>query len=202
MVVAILLWTLFGYLVGSIPFAYLVGKALARADIRQVGDGNPGGTNAWKAGGWQIGLLAVALEIFKGFFPVFLARQSGLSGAGLLPVCLAPILGHATQPFLGWRGGKALGASGGVWLALIGWIVFPVYASFTLPVLALQVEHAYAALSGLFALLVFAWLSEDRWLLTFAMLNTLLLFWTHRRELNRPLRWRPWVMHHLLRRQA
>ncbi len=199
---AILLWTLFGYLVGSIPFAYLVGKALARADIRHVGDGNPGGTNAWKAGGWQVGLLAVALEIFKGFFPVFLARQSGLSGWGLLSVCLAPILGHATQPFLGWRGGKALGASGGVWLALIGWIVFPVYASFTLPVLALQLEHAYAALSGMFALMIFAFLSEDNWLLTFAMLNTLLLFWTHRRELGRPLRWRTWVIHFLSRGQA
>lgn len=190
------------YLFGSLPFAFWVGKLFSQVDIRRVGDGNPGATNAWKAGGWQVGLLAVALEIFKGYLPVALAQRAGLSGWKLLLVCLMPILGHATQPFLHWRGGKALGASGGVWLALIGWTVFPVYAALTLPVLVVQVEHAYAALSGMLALILYALWQENDWLTAFALANTLLLFWTHRHELGRPWQWRPWLQNFLARRGA
>lgn len=197
----IVFWTVFGYLLGSIPFAYLLGKFIVQTDIRAVGDGNPGGTNVWIAGGWKAGLTAALLDIFKGFIPVHLALQAGLSGGALLPVSIAPILGHATQPFLGWRGGKALGATGGVWLAHVGPIVFPVYAMLTLPVLALQEEHAYAALSGMFALIAYTVLADmPSWLITFALLNTTLLFWTHRREMGRPLRWRKWVFDVFLRR--
>jgi len=199
----ILCWSAFGYLSGSVPFAFLIGKWLAGADIRRVGDGNPGGTNVWIAGGWRIGLLAVGLEVAKGYLPIVLARHAGLSGWSLLPVCMAPILGHATQPFLGFRGGKALGATGGVWIALLGPGVLFVYASLTLPVLALQTEDAYSALAGMFALLAYVFFFDGTpWRMAFAMLNTLLLLYTHRRNLGHPLRLRPWVANLLTRRGA
>src|SRR5512136_624311 len=120
-------WTLFGFILGSIPFSMIFARLLARTDIRTVGDGNPGGTNALKAGGLKAGLPAILLDIFKGFLPVYLAQRSGLAGWSLLPVCVAPVLGHAFSPFLRFRGGKALGATGGVWVALIGLWTFPVY---------------------------------------------------------------------------
>ena len=50
---AIILWTLFGYLCGSIPFAVIIGRLVVKVDPRSVGDGNPGGTNVWIAGGWR-----------------------------------------------------------------------------------------------------------------------------------------------------
>jgi glycerol-3-phosphate acyltransferase PlsY len=199
---SLILWSAFAYLCGSIPFAVLIGRFVVKVDPRTVGDGNPGGTNVWIAGGWKIGLAAALIEIFKGFVPVYLAQRAGLSEWSLLPVALAPILGHATQPFLGWRGGKALGATGGVWLALIGPWVFVVYAAGTLPVLAVQMEHAYAALAGMLILLAYAVLGGVDWLIAFALLNNLLLFWTHRRELGRPWRWRGWVSHLYLWRRA
>jgi glycerol-3-phosphate acyltransferase PlsY len=174
--------------------AYLIGRFFAKKDIRRVGDGNPGGSNVWIAGGWKVGLLAAIVDIFKGYLPVALARHAGLEGWSLVPICLAPILGHATQPFLGFRGGKALGATGGAWVALIGLRTFPIYASFTLPVLALQAENAYSALAGMLALLCYAVLIEDSpWLITFAVLNVLLLTFTHRKNLGRPLQLRSWV---------
>lgn len=202
MMTAILLWSLFGYLCGSIPFAFLIGKFIIGRDIRTVGDGNPGGTNVWIAGGWKAGLAAALVEIFKGFLPVYLAQRAGLSGWPLIPVGLSPVLGHATQPFLGWRGGKALGATGGAWLALVGLWAFPVYALGALPALALQTEHTYAALAGMLVLVVYSTLSGEDWLMVFAFLNTALLFWTHRRELGRPWRWRRWVSNFSLRRSA
>lgn len=199
---AIILWTFFGYLCGSIPFAYLIGRYIVRRDIRTVGDGNPGGTNVWIAGGWKVGLAAALIEIFKGFLPVYLAQRAGLSGWPLVPVGLSPIFGHATQPFLAWRGGKALGTTGGVWVALIGIWAFPIYALGALPALALQTEHAYAALAGMLVLVAYSVLGGVDWLTAFALLNSLLIFWTHRRELGRPWRWRGWVSSFFPRRSA
>jgi glycerol-3-phosphate acyltransferase PlsY len=192
----ILLWVLFGFLCGSIPFAYLIGKYIVRRDIRTVGDGNPGGTNVWIAGGWRIGLATILLEIFKGFAPVYLAQRAGLADWSLVPVGLSPILGHATQPFLGWRGGKALGATGGVWLAFTGIWAFFVFAAGALIVLTLQTVHAYASLAGMITLTAFVYLRFGAdWLSAFALLNTALIFWTHRRDLGAPWQWRNWVSH-------
>jgi len=117
---SLFLWSLLGFLLGSVPFSYWSGRLLLKTDVRQYGDGNPGGANAWKAGGWRIGLVAIFLDIAKGLLPVVLARRYGVADWGLVPIALAPVLGHAFTPFLGFHGGKALAATGGVWLGLIG----------------------------------------------------------------------------------
>lgn len=200
---AVLLWTLAGFLAGSIPFSLILGKLFAKVDIRTVADGNPGATNVIRAAGWKVGAPAVILDISKGYFPVMLARHYGLTDWAMAPVALAPIMGHAFSPFLRFHGGKALGATGGVWLALIGLRVFPVYALLTLPVLALQVEHAWAANAGMLSLLGYAiWMDGSPWLIIFAMLNALLIAWTHRRELFRCTQLRPWAADWLTRRSA
>jgi glycerol-3-phosphate acyltransferase PlsY len=200
---SILMWSVAGYLVGSIPFAVLIGRLVVKVDPRTVGDGNPGGTNVWKAGGWKVGMITAIVEILKGFFPVYLARQAGLAEWALIPVGLAPILGHATQPFLGWHGGKALGTTGGVWVALIGLWAFPVYAAGALTGLAVQKEHAYAALSGMLMLIAWAlFFDRSAWLIAFSLLNNVLIFWTHREALGRDWQWRSWLTSMLQRREA
>ena len=199
----VFLWTILGFLAGSIPFSILVGRIFLKTDIRLYGDGNPGGTNAWKAGGWRIGLLVSILDISKGFFPVMLAIRAGVSEWGLIPVGLSPILGHAFSPFLKFRGGKALGATGGVWIALIGFKALVIYALLTLPVLALQVEHAVAANAGMISLLGYAVLiDQSPFLITFGILNTLAVAWKHRKELRCPIHLRPWMVNLLGRDSA
>jgi glycerol-3-phosphate acyltransferase PlsY len=97
----IILWTLFAYLSGSIPFSFLLTKYFSRADIHQYGDSNPGAHNAWAIGGWKVGVPAVALDVGKGAIPVILAQQiGGISAWELAPVALAAVLGHAFSPFL------------------------------------------------------------------------------------------------------
>jgi glycerol-3-phosphate acyltransferase PlsY len=73
-------WTLMGFLLGSLPFSVWLGRLFLRRGIRRFGDGNPGGVNAWKAGGWPIGLLAMLLDAGKGLVPVLLARATGAAG--------------------------------------------------------------------------------------------------------------------------
>ena len=197
---SIFLWSFAGYLSGSIPFSFLLGKYLARKDIRQIGDGNPGGTNAWKAGGWPVGLLAIALDIFKGYLPVALAGQAGLDSWALVPVCLAPILGHATTPFLGFRGGKALGTVGGAWSALIGLWVFWIYTLFSLIALALIKKHAWSAWIGVTSLIFWSiFVDGSPWMIVLAILTLLLITWTHRRDLVVPLSLRLWITRRIQR---
>jgi glycerol-3-phosphate acyltransferase PlsY len=189
----VLFWSMVGYFLGAVPFSLLIGKYVAKQDIRTVGDGNPGGTNALKAGGLKTGIPAILLDILKGFLPVYLAQKSGLAGWSLIPVCLAPIFGHAFSPFLGFHGGKALGATGGVWVALIGLWAFPVYGSLAVLVTLLQSEDAWSANAGMLALLGYAILYGQPWMVAFAALNAALIVWTHHHDLVRPPQLRPWV---------
>ena len=197
---SIVLWSLSGYLLGAIPFAYLLGKIVVKQDIRAVGDGNPGGTNTWKAGGWKIGLAAILLEIFKGFLPVALARHYGVSEGALIPISLSPILGHATMPFLRFRGGKALGVTGGVWVGLLGVPAFAVYFG-TLTLLAILRENAWAAVFGVSLFLIWTFFLDDAlWMTSFAVLNLLVILWTHRRELKTQPHLRPWLTNLFVRK--
>ena len=198
----VLFWCSFAFLCGSIPFAVALGRLFARRDIRLVGDGNPGGTNALKAGGLKVGIPAILLEIGKGFLPVWLAQGAGIDSWSLIPVALAPVLGHAFSPFLKFRGGKALGPTAGVWVALIGLAAFPVYASLALTLTLLQTEDGWSACAGMLALVGYSILQNEPWMLTFAALNAAVIFWTHRHALaNRPQP-RRWVADLLARRGA
>jgi glycerol-3-phosphate acyltransferase PlsY len=135
--------------------------------------------------------------------PVMLAVHAGISGWNLVPVALAPILGHAFSPFLNFHGGKALGSTGGVWIALIGFKALAIYTLLTLPVLALQVEDAVAANSGMLSLVGYTILVErSPYLIFFAILNTLVVGWKHRKELFQRPHLRPWMVNLLRRRSA
>jgi glycerol-3-phosphate acyltransferase PlsY len=116
------MWTAVGFISGSLMIAFWTGKILLIKDIREYGDRNPGTINLWKAGGWKIGLPSGILELAKGCAPVALAVWVfGVKGWYLVPVALAPILGHAFSPFLKFRGGKAIAVTLGVWTAITIW---------------------------------------------------------------------------------
>ncbi len=117
----VLVWAVIGFLSGSVPYSPLLGRLFLRRDIRAVGDGNPGATNVFRAGGRWLGVAALLLDGFKGAIPVGLAYWgAGLEGAGLVVAALAPVLGHAFSPFLGGRGGKAVATTFGIWAGLTG----------------------------------------------------------------------------------
>ncbi len=189
----IVLFSLLGLALGSLPFSVWVGRIAARDDIRRHGDGNPGATNAWRAGGWRIGLLALVLDVAKGAAPVALARAvGGLWGWGLLPVAMAPLLGHAFSPWLGFRGGKAVASTFGVWSALTYWEVPTVLGlSFALVRTAQAVDAWTVVLSFPIAAAYLVLRRSEPWFLAALGANLALLVWTHRRELCVPPRWRP-----------
>ncbi len=188
----VLLFSLLGFALGSLPFSVWLGRIGARDDIRRHGDGNPGAANAWRAGGWRIGLLALVLDVTKAALPVALARTLGdMWGWALLPVAIAPLLGHAFSPWLGFRGGKAVSSTFGVWSALTYWVV-PTVLGLSLALLrTVQVVDAWTVVLSFPVVALFLLLGgTEPWILATLGANWALLVWTHRRDLRSPPRWR------------
>jgi glycerol-3-phosphate acyltransferase PlsY len=104
---------------GACPFSLWIGKWLLGKDIRNYGDGNPGATNVLRAGGRGAFVLALILDMGKGFLFVALANYYfGLADVFVMAVALSAMLGHAFTPILRLNGGKALAVMGGALLAL------------------------------------------------------------------------------------
>jgi glycerol-3-phosphate acyltransferase PlsY len=181
-VTSALIFSLFGFLLGMLPFSLWLANWSAGADLRQVGDGNPGATNAWRAGGWRAGLPAYLLDITKAALPIGLAYYIfGLRGYDLIPVALAPTLGHIFSPLLGGRGGKGLATILGAWIG-ISLLELPVVILSGLLLFRFLVQgDAWVILfTELWTLAYLLTLHPDPvWVLLFS-LHILLMTWTHR----------------------
>ena len=130
-------WIAVGYLLGSIPFGYLLVRATGGGDIRFQGSGNIGATNVARAAGWSIGVATLALDAAKGFFAVWLpARFAGGNIRIMMFAGFAAILGHVFPVWLRFSGGKGVAAALGVFLAICwpaaagGVVLFLLVASF------------------------------------------------------------------------
>lgn len=135
-----------GYLLGSIPTGYLVVGALTGADVRRVGSGRTGGTNAMRAGGVRAFVLTGIGDMLKGFAAVIVARQ--LTGDWALAQAVAgvaAVIGHNWSVFLGFQGGAGTGPNIGVCIAL-----WPFSALWLIPLVPLGVfVVGYASVTSL-----------------------------------------------------
>ena len=116
-------WMLAAYLVAAIPVGLLIGLAHG-VDLREIGSGNIGSTNAVRALGRTWGLLVFVLDVAKAGVPVALAQRYLELGpdfdrpTGIACVGLAAILGHVFPVYLGFRGGKGVACALGVFIVL------------------------------------------------------------------------------------
>jgi len=106
------------YLVGSVPWSWLVVHWALGVDVRRVGSGNVGATNAMRVAGRRAGLAALVLDILKGVVPVLVARR--LEAPPLVVSCVAAlaVLGHVYPVWLHFRGGKGVATAAGALGAL------------------------------------------------------------------------------------
>jgi len=196
------IWITVGFISGSVPWAIIVGKLLVRGDIRGVGDGNPGATNAWKSGGWVPGILSTVLEIGKGSVPVYIAIQylnpssDATVQLGLALIAIAPVIGHAWSPFLRFKGGKALAASWGSWIGMTGGGALLVGCILLAIMHALQKNHAVtvtACLVGFF--LVFLPTHQlGMCIASLWLMNIMIVIYKHRHEYSKGIITRNWII--------
>lgn len=104
----------FSYLLGSIPNGLIFGKLIWKKDLRKIGSGNIGATNAWRNLGKKAGLLIFALDFLKGALSVLLAEKLSGEPALMILAGLFAILGHSFSLFLKFHGGKGVATGLGV----------------------------------------------------------------------------------------
>jgi acyl phosphate:glycerol-3-phosphate acyltransferase len=177
------------FLSGALPFATWLGRLVAKTEVRLVGDGNPGATNAFRAGGAALGVTVLALDVSKGVLPVVLAKALGLDGAALASVAALSVAGAAFSPFLRFRGGKSLAVTLGTWIGLTIWTI-PLVAIVTIVAATLLVEPdgwAVAIALAAMGLGVLLWV-PDQWLALALLAQAAVILWKYRSVLSSPPR--------------
>ncbi len=123
------------YLLGSIPFGYIVAKLFFKEDIRASGSGNIGATNAMRQFGTVVGVIVLLLDILKGVAAVLIAKHLLPSGSPEIALsAFFAIIGHVFPVWLGFKGGKGVAVAAGVFLALTPFTVLGALACFIIVV--------------------------------------------------------------------
>jgi glycerol-3-phosphate acyltransferase PlsY len=110
---------LIAYLLGAIPFGYLLVRLFTGGDVRATGSGNIGATNVLRTAGRGMGVATLLLDIAKGYAAVWIAAKlTGNDPVWMALAALAVMAGHAFPVFLGFKGGKAVASFIGAFLYL------------------------------------------------------------------------------------
>ncbi|MES9745478.1 glycerol-3-phosphate 1-O-acyltransferase PlsY, partial [Priestia megaterium] len=174
---------LLAYLIGSIPFALVIGKGFYKTDVRKHGSGNLGATNTFRTLGKKAGIIVLIGDIAKGSLAVFLPLMMNSHLHMLVPGFIA-ILGHSYPVFAKFKGGKSVATAAGVFLAFSP-------LAFILGVLAFLISlkiSKYVSLSSPIGALV-AFLASiyvgDVVLIVFAAIIFVFITWKHIKNFKR-----------------
>lgn len=181
-----------GYLIGSIPFSFFVAKAKG-VDLRRVGSGNTGASNVWRSCGFTCFVVALVLDIVKGFVPTAVAyhvlEQPPLQS---ILVGLAAMAGHVYPIFMGFRGGKAVATTGGVMLAVQPVLLLASAVIWTI-IYKVSGYPSVASLLGIVILAVGATIMSlmdrlDPVFSLFIWISLVIMFYLHRANIERLMR--------------
>ena len=172
------------YLIGSIPFGYLIVRGQIGADIRQTGSGGTGATNVSRRAGKVAGVVTLLLDAAKGSAAVLIAEMTH-SDWVIAGAAIAVLVGHIFPVWLGFRGGKGVATGAGVFLVLAPIALLCAGILF----LAIVFFTRYVSLGSMVAataIPLFVWLLNDsRPLLFAAVLGALLIVFAHRGNIGR-----------------
>ena len=197
---------IFAYLLGAVPFGFLIGKARGK-DLRLLGSGNIGATNATRMLGKKWGIICLLLDVLKGLLPMLLVPLLGLIKqdsqslrlALWLLVGCAAVLGHVFPIYLKFKGGKGVATSLGIVLGLWPYYTLCGLGVFAIWLITLLIWR-YVSLSSILAavsfpvllLLSILLIDDGRWnfaqlwpLMMMAVLMALLVVLRHRDNIRR-----------------
>lgn len=168
-----------GYYLGSIPFGLILTQFFTSQDIRTIGSGNIGATNVLRTGKKKLAAITLFLDLMKGVLAIFIV-QYWLLGDAIAPLfaALGSLIGHCFPVWLNFKGGKAVATAAGILLTLnplMGLIAAGTW-------IATFILTKYSSLSSLLACattLLTAYFIKDRYLLYFAIVLTILIFYRH-----------------------
>ncbi|AWZ00872.1 glycerol-3-phosphate acyltransferase [Rhodobiaceae bacterium] len=173
-----------GYLLGSIPFGLIITRFAGLGDIRDIGSGNIGATNAlrtgnkWVAGGTFLGDMA------KGAAAVLLARQFGPDLAVI--AAFGALVGHLFPVWLRFKGGKGISTYIGILLALAWPVGLLFCATWLVVALIFRMSSLSALVASLLSPVYFVWVGQWQ-MVELSVLLVILVFYAHRENIQRLL---------------
>ena len=177
----IIVISILSYLIGSIPFGFILTKIFLKKDIRNIGSGNIGATNALRTGNKSLGYGTLFLDIIKAVIPVIYVKLNYTDYIFICSLCV--FLGHVFPIWLKFKGGKGVATYVGILFSInltIGFVFLGVWF-FTFLI------SKYSSLSSLFGSLsipiyLFFFTSQN---LVFFSIMFILIFYTHRENVKR-----------------
>lgn len=178
-----ILWAIFGYLLGSVPFGLVITRALGLGDLRQIGSGNIGATNVLRTGNKGAALATLLLDSGKGAIAVLLARHFGGETAAILAGGAA-FLGHCFPVWLRFKGGKGVATFLGTVIALNWPLGLIACATWALTAAVTRISSLSALLAAALAP-VFAWALGRPDIAAVAAFMAVLIFIRHHANISR-----------------
>ncbi|MEI3604794.1 glycerol-3-phosphate 1-O-acyltransferase PlsY [Pseudogracilibacillus sp. SE30717A] len=179
-----IIFIIIAYLLGSIPFALIVGKVGYKIDVREHGSGNLGATNAFRVLGKKAGIIVTLADILKGtiatLVPLFVGLFYDVEVSRLL-VGIFAVLGHTYPIFAKFKGGKAVATSGGIILGVNPLLFLAILATFLLTLYLFKYVSLASMVTGVVATIITLFLND--WLL-FIMILSLTIFVLYRHKDN------------------
>ncbi|HWT28867.1 MAG TPA: glycerol-3-phosphate 1-O-acyltransferase PlsY [Methylophilaceae bacterium] len=182
-----IIWIVAAYLLGSISFGILISRMFGLPDPRTVGSGNPGATNVLRSGKKMAALLTLLGDAFKGWFPVWLALQSGMLMWVVSWVGFAVFLGHLYPIYYRFKGGKGVATALGVLLALSVWLGLAVVIVWVVVFAIWRYSSLAAIVAALLAPVIAYFLLPYKDYLLLTLVITVLLIWRHRSNIQKLL---------------
>ena len=184
------------YLLGSIVGSLAVARLTGGADIRTLGSGNAGATNALRTQGRKVALVVLVIDLAKGWIatamvatwamPAGITAASAALAAWSAPVCgLAVMLGHVYPLWYGFRGGKGVATLLGAVLGIKAWLLLPMILTWLAAVIAFGYVGLASILGAVALAVALALTRSGTPLLVFGVLSALLILYTHRSNLAR-----------------
>ena len=179
------IWAVFGYLLGSVPFGIVITRALGLGDLRKIGSGNIGATNVLRTGHKGAALATLLLDSGKGAIAVLLARWLGgetaavMAGAGAL-------LGHCFPVWLGFKGGKGVATFLGTLIALYWPLGLAACAIWLVVALVTRISSLSALVAVGTSPLVALLMGKGQ-IAAAALFMAALIFWRHKENISRLL---------------
>mgnify|MGYP001080627685 FL=1 len=181
-------FALFSYLLGSIPFGYVLFRFSEKKDIRKYGSQSTGATNILRLKGWKPALLVLLLDVSKGLLPVFLVLQIFNDRRLALISALLAVLGHCFPVYIQFKGGKGLATTIG---AYAGLAFKPLLLSLGLFLIVVIISR-YVSLGSLLAACSFPFFlflfKGEKGLILLSLALLILIVFQHRENIRRLIR--------------
>ena len=168
-----------GYVLGSVPTGFLVGRACG-VDVRRVGSGNIGMANVLRSAGKWPAFVTMLGDMLKGFAPVFLARFLTENEWVVAAVALAALVGHCWPVFLRFKGGKGVATGAGTTIALALMVGLGLFAFWWAVVLASRYTSLGAISVMLISPMAFLVTGQPAPYVLYTIIGGALVLWLHR----------------------